>query len=194
LTIKPGLAQVDSLIFTSGEYLLGEIESMERGVLLFETDYSDSDFKIEWDKLAQIYTETYLFVSLSDGNKYYGWIKTISDTRVSITSLDSTEVTCIMEDIVHILPIKQGFKDRFNAEIDFGVSLTKSNNLQQLTLSGRVGYKTEKWTGYITYNTLRSRKDETDPIRRTETDFVFQYVIYKDWYLPLISWQIPNRI
>lgn len=183
LTVKSVLAQVDSLIFTSGEYMLGEIKSMERGVLMIETDYSDSDFKIEWDKIDEIYAESYLFVSLSSGKKYYGYLKTRSDTSVTITSRDSITVTCKMSEIVHMLPINQGFKDRFSAEIDVGLSFAKSGNLKQLTVAALIGYKTEKWTSYVTYNTLRSIQDEVDPILRTESDFVFQYVIYKDWYL-----------
>lgn len=32
--------------------MTGEIKSMNKGVLVIETDYSDSDFKIEWEKIA----------------------------------------------------------------------------------------------------------------------------------------------
>jgi hypothetical protein len=46
------LAQKDSLVFTNGNHMTGEIKSMNKGVLVIETDYSDSEFKIEWEKIA----------------------------------------------------------------------------------------------------------------------------------------------
>ena len=178
-----GNSQTDSLIFKNNDALAGEIKSLIKGVVLFKTDYSDSDFKIEWNEVSKICTESYLFVSLSNGENHYGRIKTESDTLVAITSRDNTVVKCRMQDIVHILPIKQGFKDRFSANVDLGLSFTKANNLYQLSLDSKVGYKTEKWTSYITTSTLRSKQDLADPIRRTESDFVFQYVIHKNLYL-----------
>jgi len=35
----------DSLVFKNGNILVGEIKSMDKGVLIFKTDYSDKDFK-----------------------------------------------------------------------------------------------------------------------------------------------------
>lgn len=176
-------AQDDSLVFRSGEYILGEIQSMEKGVLFFETDYSDNDFEIEWVEVVKIYSETYLYISLADGKNVYGRLHTLPDSSLIITSSNKDTVTCSIKDIVHMLPIKHGFKDRFSAEIDIGLSFARSNNLKQVTVSAMIGYKTEKWNSYITFNTLRSVQDDVDPIHRTESEFVFQYVIYKDWYL-----------
>ena len=50
----PGNAQTDSLIFKNGNVVVGEIKSMAMGVLTFKTDYSDSDFKIEWGEIDQV--------------------------------------------------------------------------------------------------------------------------------------------
>ncbi len=40
------------MITTTGDRLVGEIKSVEKDVLTLETAYSDSDFKIEWEKVA----------------------------------------------------------------------------------------------------------------------------------------------
>ena len=47
-------AATDVVILTNGDRLVGEIKSVEKDVLTIETDYSDSDFKIEWGKVASI--------------------------------------------------------------------------------------------------------------------------------------------
>ena len=47
-------AAKDVVITTTGDRLVGEIKRVEKDVLTLETDYSDSDFKIKWEKVASI--------------------------------------------------------------------------------------------------------------------------------------------
>ena len=56
LMFTPNLifAQADSLIMKNGDVIVGEFKDMDRGVLGIETDYSDSDFKIEWLSLLYV--------------------------------------------------------------------------------------------------------------------------------------------
>jgi len=44
----------DVVITTTGDRLVGEIKKVEKDVLTLSTDYSDSDFKIKWEKIASI--------------------------------------------------------------------------------------------------------------------------------------------
>ena len=41
-------AQHDSLILKNANTIVGEIKSLDKGVLMIETDYSKSDFSVEW--------------------------------------------------------------------------------------------------------------------------------------------------
>jgi len=172
----------DTLKMNNGDRLIGEVKSMQRGILIFSTKYGDSDFDIEWDEIEEISTENYFFVTLIKGKHYYGWLRS-SDSLISILSRDSTIIITYPSKIVDIIPINKGFKYRFNAEIDLGFGLAKSNNLRRITASGRVGYKSENWLTYISGNILSSVQDDADPIKRAEADLVLKYVIYNDWYL-----------
>ena len=49
-----GYAAKDVVITTSGDKLVGEIKKVEKDFLTLSTDYSDSDFKIKWEKIASI--------------------------------------------------------------------------------------------------------------------------------------------
>jgi len=171
----------DTLIFNNHELITGEIKSMQQGVLTVETEYSDSDFEIEWDKIIGINTENYFYVTLHGGKHYYGWIRS-SDSSVYVISKDSTIITTKFDQIVHIISLNKGFKYQFNAEVDIGFSLAKSNNLRQLTASGKTGYKAEYWMTSLSGNLLSSIQDSTDPIKRAEANLVYQRIIYKDWY------------
>ena len=65
----------------------GEIKSMDRGVVVVSTDYSDSDLKIKWEEIQEISTQTDFFITLSDGRKFYGRITSRDASTVNIITL-----------------------------------------------------------------------------------------------------------
>ena len=65
-------AQQDTLIMNSGEVLLGELKWYDNGIVIIETSYSDSDFKIEGDKVAQLSTFHQYVILTAHGDRYYG--------------------------------------------------------------------------------------------------------------------------
>lgn len=171
----------DTLVLNNKDMIVGEIKSMQRGVLTVETDYSDKDFQIEFDKILEVYTDNYFYLTLKNGQHYYGWLKT-SDSMVNIITRDSAVIATHLNDIVSVMSLNKGFKSRFDAEIDIGLGLAKSNNLRQLTGSAKTGYKAENWILSLSGNTLNSIQDDVDPITRAEGKLAFQLIIYKDWY------------
>ncbi|HQW03056.1 MAG TPA: hypothetical protein PLR30_11290, partial [Saprospiraceae bacterium] len=48
--------QKDSLIMTNGDVMVGEIKSMDKGVLFIETPYSDKDFNVKWIEIKEVYS------------------------------------------------------------------------------------------------------------------------------------------
>jgi hypothetical protein len=178
VTVKIGLTQVDSLIFTSGEYMLGEIKSMDRGVVQIETDYSDSDFKIEWETISSIKTESHFFVTLEDGTKYFNTrLSSINDSMVIVYIDPDQPISCQISKIFYLSSYKDRFLDRLSTNIDVGFSLTAAKNLRQFTINSRNAYQAEKWSTDISYNSIRSTQDETDPIERSEGEFNFRYIL-----------------
>ncbi|NVK50902.1 MAG: hypothetical protein HWE09_14115, partial [Cyclobacteriaceae bacterium] len=62
-----GFGQTDSLVFKNKDVIVGEIKSMDRGVITIETDYSDKDFKAKWEDLIGIISKTNYLITLTDG-------------------------------------------------------------------------------------------------------------------------------
>src|SRR3954465_9844083 len=65
-------AAKDVVITTTGEKLMGEIQRVEKDVLVFSTDYSDADFKIKWDPVASIESDRQFLVETFDGKRGAG--------------------------------------------------------------------------------------------------------------------------
>lgn len=172
----------DSLVFKNGNFMVGEIKSLDQGVLVVETKYSDSDFKIDWDHVKEIYTKFYKVITLANNRVYYGTLSMQLADTILITTDYADSVVSKLEDIVNLETVKKEVKNRFSALIDIGSSLAKSENLIQLNVRADLGYKTEEWSLKSTYNSLRSDRDYAEEIHRSEVDLSFNLKFRKGWY------------
>ena len=177
------LGQIDSLSFQNGNFIVGEAKSMDRGVLIMETDYSDSDFKIEWEGIREIYTQTSFLITLSDGRRFNGRLESAGDGRVLILIDEGGTIEVDKSTIVYLKSVDDTFASRLYASVDLGFSFTKAQNLRQSNLSARVGYLARRWSTDLSYSLVTSNQQDTDPIRRAEGGFSFRYFLPKDWYL-----------
>src|SRR5690349_812393 len=129
-------AQHDSLLLKNGNTIVGEIKSMDKGVLIIETDYSKNDFSIEWSGIKEIYTTSTFLITLTDGRRFDGSLQSAAGGGkiiISDASVGKTEV--IPDDIVFLKGVKSKFWSRFSGNIDVGLSFTKANNLTQFNIN-----------------------------------------------------------
>lgn len=175
-------AQTDSLILINGDVIIGEVKSMNKSVVIIETDYSDSDFKIEWEGIKEIYTERVFLVNTTDGKRYTGTVISSGPNKVIVNDEDG-DVELDVADIVFLDEFGNKFLDNFYANIDLGLSITKANNLTQLTVGVVAGYLQEKWKLDLYFNNLNSTQDEVEDIKRTGGGLEFRYLLPHDWYL-----------
>jgi len=175
-------SQNDSLILSNGNVIVGEIKSMDKGVLQIETDYSDADFKIELEGIKEIYSDSRFMFTTSDGSRYTGSFTT-SGENIIIKDEEQGDIVVKLIEIVYINGLDNGFLSRIYANIDFGYSLAKANNQQQVTSNIRIGYLADMWSLDAYYNTLFSSQDNTEDIRRNDGGFNYKYFLPHDWYL-----------
>src|SRR6187399_2894799 len=86
-------AQHDSLILKTGDIIVGEIKSLDKGVLVIETDYSKSDFTIEWSGIKEIYSKSIFLVTLTDGRRINGYVQSLdAGKKVTITTTTGEKI------------------------------------------------------------------------------------------------------
>ncbi len=176
-------SQKDSIILTNDHFLIGKIESMDKNVLVFETSYSESDFKIEWDKVKEIYSDRTFTVALTNGQRFQSTIKSDSTDIKKVILIN--EGVAFSEDISKVIfldPFGSSFFNRLEFNIDFGVTLTKANNLRQLSMNSSFLYDSNKWGVYGNFGLIRSTQDHTEDIYRMDAASGFQWYLPKDWY------------
>jgi hypothetical protein len=102
-------AQKDSLILKTGDIIVGEIKSLDKGVVTIETDYSKNDFKIEWSGIKEIYSKSIFLVTLKDGQRINGSIRSLGDKKIAITDAEGVKTEAILDDIVYLKGVEIRF-------------------------------------------------------------------------------------
>jgi hypothetical protein len=175
-------AQTDSLIFKNGNYMVGEIKTMNKNVVMVKTPFSDKDFNIKWNRVNEIYTETYFLISLSNGDRYNGTLTSTQPGKIVIITDDADSVETNLNDIVFLDDLDRGFWNQLSFSIDVGLNLTRANNFKQFNTGIKLGYTAKRWGLTGTYNTLFSQQNETEDIKRIDGGVGFRYFMPHDWY------------
>jgi len=168
------MAQKDTLISSTGDIIIGEIKSMNRNVLIFDTDYADSEFEVEWANVKGLVSSEPLQIYTTNGEKLKGKINYIEgkDGVLVITGSEK-DGDYPMGEIVEIATTNSKFLDRIYISIGAGYSFTKANHVTQLTTNGRVSYKADNWLLGGGFNNVVTNQDGVDATSRNEANVDF---------------------
>jgi hypothetical protein len=179
----------DSLILKNKDIIVGEIKSLDKGVLTIETDYSEKDFLVEWTGVKEIFCKSRFLITLRNGKRLNGTFYTIDSGKTLIiegyaSHKDTTALHLreTLRDVVFLKGLQSDFWSRATANIDMGLTHTRANNLRQLTGSIKLGYLADKWSVDMYYNDLRSKQDSISLTRRTEAGISYVYYLQRDWF------------
>ena len=109
-------AEKDVVITTSGDRLVGEIKKVEKDVLTLETDYSDSDFKIKWEKIASIESDRQFLLETFDGKRLAGSLKADPQKKAALQVADTT---LQLPDVSDVQPFERTFWSMLDGEPGF---------------------------------------------------------------------------
>ena len=169
----------DVVITTTGDKLVGEIIRVEKDVLTFSTGYSDVDFKIEWDKVASIESSRQFVVETFDGKRLSGSLVTDANTKAAVqiagTSVPLAQVSALQ-------PVERNFWSRFDAGLDFGYSMTKTNSATQLSLGSNLSYRDVNYHDALFANVFSSTQDNAPDTQRWEVGNDFRRFLGSRWY------------
>ena len=177
-------AQKDSLVLKNGNVIVGEIKSLDKGVLTIETPYSKNDFTIEWGGIREIFSKSQFLVTLTSGTRINGTFESVEGgKKIVITDVSGLKTEATFGELVYLKGLKSDFWSRAYASIAAGLSFTKANDLRQYNVRSKVGYLADKWQLDLFYDDTRSSQDSVAETKRTEGGIAGKYFLQKDWYL-----------
>ncbi len=170
----------DVVITTTGDRLVGEIKSIEKDVLTLETAYSDSDFKIEWDKVASIESKRQFLMETFDGRRLSGSLTPDPEKKPAVRI---AEATVQLPDVSVVQPFERTFWSRFDTALDFGYSLTRTNASKQLSLGTNLSYRDERYVDVAFANVYRSSQENAPETQRWDVANDFRRLLGSRWYV-----------
>ena len=173
-------AAEDVVITTTGDRLVGEIKRVEKDVLIFGTDYSDTDFKITWGKIASIQSDRQFLVETFDGKRVSGSLKP-DPAKKPVVQVAETSVQ--LPQVAAMQPIERSFWSRFAAGLDFGYSMTRANSATQLSLGTNLSYRDEHHVDVLFANVFRSSQENAPDTQRWDLGNDFRRLLGTRWYV-----------
>ena len=169
----------DVVTMTTGERLVGEIKKLEKDVLTLETTFSDSDFKIEWEKIASLESDREFLIETFDGKRLSGTLKVDPAQKGNV--LVGT-VSVPLPQLAAMVPYERSFWSRFDAGFDFGYSMTQANSAKQLTVGGTLMYRDRQVVDTALGNAFKSAQSNASDTQRWDFGNDFRYLLGDRWY------------
>ena len=190
-TSGPAHGQSDIALFKNGDRLTGEIKSLDRGKVSFDTP-TTGVINLEWDDIDQLFSTTTFELNLVSGERLYGTLaETTGDGQIRRQTATETR-DLPNETIVRMTPIKATLLDRIEMKVDLGYSLAKANDLEQTTSGFDLLPRGEPDLSFGIDSAISS--SESDPSsQRVFTNFNYQRYLDKSEWNPFGIGQIERN-
>ena len=133
----------DTVILRSGNPIIGEVQSLRRGTLDFDTAEMDV-VGIDWDDIALLSSGAIFEVESASGVEYVGRLASADTALLVIVGLTRAD-TLPFAVVVRIAPIEPGFWARTNGFVDLGTNFAKANSLRSILVTGRFQFQGPIW-------------------------------------------------
>jgi putative salt-induced outer membrane protein YdiY len=175
--------KTDVIIFTNGDRLTGEIKSLKRGQLSFNTDATGT-ISIEWDKISRIISNQYIQVETSSGSRYYGQLKPVDDTSgLRVVTQTGPEVLDNSR-VILMEPIEVGRAlDVLDIDLTLGYNFAKAGGVKQGTFGVEVDYRTRQRIYSVLASTTTNDSNDQEQSTRSNLELVYRRLRANRWYI-----------
>lgn len=166
-------AQTDVLVTTNGDRLTGEIKSLDRGMLRFDTDATDT-IEVQWAYVAQLTSAQDFLVTLDDGRQIFGGLtdpEIMGNLKLS-TERGDLELPALS--VVRMNPIEGRLIDRIDMSVDLGYNLSKASNVVQTNLGYDFNYRSEERFLSLDVDATRSSTSNEPVSQRGNASFSYR--------------------
>jgi hypothetical protein len=177
---SPAVAQ-DVVRFGGGDRLTGDLKSLERGKLSFETDATGT-IGLEWENVESIVSNEFFEVWTTAGVRHFGTLSEGAELGVVSVTSPSGVVALRMEDVVSITEIEQSFIESVDLNVRAGYSFSKASEISQLSTGLDLARRRER-----RYFSLAFDADSSDSAGgeeqsdRAYTDARYYYLLEERW-------------
>ena len=172
--------KTDILVFVNGDRLTGEVKSLERGRLRFNTDATGT-ISIEWDDVASLESKQNIQVETENGARYLGHLSAATDEKRLVVEMSSGPVVLENEHVILMTPIEARGLDRIDGDISAGYNFAKADEVTTTYLSVDLNYRTEARILSLDFDALFSDSSTNEPSQDSSLDLEYTRLLANRW-------------
>lgn len=172
--------KTDVLMFLNGDRLTGEVKSLERGRLRFNTDATGT-ISIEWDDVASLLSKQNIQVETDSGDRYLGILSATTEGKRIVVETASGPVGIDNEHVVLMAPIEEKGIDRLDGEITAGYNFAKASSVKQVQFGLDMDFRTETRILGLKADVLTADSEDSEASQRESLDLNYTRLRANRW-------------
>ena len=172
--------KTDIVVFGNGDRLTGEVKSLERGRLRFNTDATGT-IAIEWDDVAYLTSNQNIQVETDAGARYLGALARGSEENIVTIVTEEGPVELDAVSVVLMTPIEETGISRLDGDITAGLNFTKASQIQQINFGLDMAYRTETRIIGIRLDAMTSDSSDNESSRRESLNLDYRRLLQNRW-------------
>ncbi len=165
----------DTIYFTNGSMLIGELKKVKLGVLTFDPDDAN-DITVQLRKIRRIEARTKIFrIETVQDKLIFGVLTEDPDPFIiNVIQLGDTNRISVL-DISNLYPFDQTFLQRFSGNLGIGYSYTRSSNFGRLNFDGSLNYSSLKQEANFNFSGIYTVTDSAMTRDREDVSLKYNY-------------------
>src|SRR5271166_75076 len=178
----------DVIVMKNGDHLTGEIKGMSQGVLYISMNYILGTSDVQWSKVDHIESTQLFLVKTEDGTVYTGTLSTAEMEKgkavtIEVVESSSKQTTLERHTVVEMDQTSEHFWQRFNGQVNTGITYTKGNQSTQYNISSEVAYPRERWQASAAFNSTLSTSTGVSATTRNQLSLAAQRLLrWNNWF------------
>ncbi len=180
----PALAapKTDIVIFKNGDKLTGEIKSLKRGRLSFNTDATGT-ISIEWAEISHIESLQNIQVETSTGTRFFGHLEPTEEDDVVVINTGNGLQEIDDVQIILMNPIEDRGLGAFDIDLTVGYNFAKAGGVTQANLGIDVDYRTRVRIYSLAASTTVNDSETQEASKRANFGLQYKRLWRNRWYL-----------
>lgn len=173
-------ADTDVVEFGNGNILIGELKSLDRGQLSFDTDATGT-INIEWEEVRFLKVDQDIQVEVENGDRYFGHIQKSKEESTFIVQTSGGPEVLQNRLVIGMDPIEDGGLDNIDLRVSAGYDFTKASNVTQFNVGIDASYRTRLRILSADFSSIISDSSNNDVSQRQSLEFNYTRLRPNRW-------------
>jgi putative salt-induced outer membrane protein YdiY len=174
----------DIVVMQNGDRFTGEIKGLQRGELLFKSDYMIDSVHLDWKRVKELESKDTYIVTFQNGDRVTGRIARVpggaAGEEFQVLAHDGT-VRVKSPEVIAIQQREASFWDQLTGSVNYGLSFSSDNSSINSSLGATVAYYTAKNSVYLGTTSQFDSQSKTTNTNRFTFDARYGHQLTEKW-------------